>query len=122
MTDETDVKLPSTAIDDDEPYTKRAKMPKYTKPELTKIPSTKKFRRPSTPSFAWKKGPGGKLIPDLADGETVLKEGEKNGVKIVVTSCGQKIYLCTIAEYEDKICGLQPRPDAWRAWYPHAAE
>lgn len=66
---------------------------------------------PGSPSFDFDPETG---EPNL-NGETVLAEGDRHGIRVVVTSGGRKIHCCTLDEYEAAI-GTLPSP---RAVYEH---
>lgn len=115
--DELDKKLPPDINEDDDEAPRKSKAA----PGRTPHPRGPDANKPNVPCFAWKRGPGGKLTPDLEPGEKILAEGTAaGGVPTVITSGGRKIFLCTIADYENKVAPLSRRA-LWEAWYPHAA-
>lgn len=71
---------------------------------------------PGSPSFDFDPETG---EPNL-NGETVLAEGDRHGIRVVVTSGGRKIHCCTLDEYEAAIGTLPaPRP-VYEHFFPQA--
>ena len=81
-------------------------------------PRARQAPKPNSPSFDW--NPKKKSEHVLAPGDRIVATDEKKGVKITHTFFGVTVYHCTIDEYEDKFCPINPRP-LFEAWFPHAA-
>lgn len=102
----------------------KAKKPSETKPkDPAKNPEDRRevkrlAGQPNIPSFDF--DPKTKK-PNLADGEEVLAEVEREGLKAVATNAGRKIWLCSIPQYEKKIATLTNRA-LWEKHFPHAVK
>lgn len=73
---------------------------------------------PGKPSFDWRVE-GGKLVPNLREGEAVATTKVREGLTVVETTQTRFIYLCSIAAYEKAFAPLWPRL-VWEEHFPQA--
>lgn len=72
------------------------------------------------PCFAWTEVDGAKA--PILNGEIVVDQAEREGITVLVTTGGRKIFLCTISEYEAVYGKLIPDVRVQiAARYPNAA-
>lgn len=76
-----------------------------------------KVGKPNVPDFSWDPETG---APVLLPGETIVHEGQHNGLPIVLTNHARRIYLCSLDEYEDKV-GIVSDRELYLHFYPQAA-
>ncbi len=92
--------------------------PKKDEPVKQKYSINRPMRgKPNVPCFDYDE----KGKPVLLDGEEVVAESEKQGVKILGTNRGRRIFLCSLDEFEDKFTVLNDRK-LYELHYPVAAK